>query len=39
MKKLRVVMSDFANDKIGNILYIIYKICRAFIIWYHEDDE
>lgn len=38
MKKITVMAKDFANDQIGKILYIIYKICRAFIIWYQEVD-
>lgn len=35
MKKVKVA----AQVTINQILYIIYRICRAFIIWYMEDEQ
>lgn len=35
MKKISAV----AKFGINEILYIIYRICRAFIIWFEEDDK
>lgn len=28
-----------AKVSLETILYVIYKICRAFIIWYQEDKR
>lgn len=28
-----------AKASLETILYVIYKICRAFIIWYQEDKR
>lgn len=32
-------MKKLTRITIEQILYIVYKICRAFIIWYHEKDD
>lgn len=29
----------FAKASLNTILYVIYKICRAFVIWYEMEDE
>lgn len=33
MKGIKIV----AKVSLNTILYVIYYICRAFIIWYQED--
>lgn len=32
-------MKKLAKVSINQVLYIIYKICRAYVIWYQEDKE
>lgn len=28
-----------AKVTINHVLYVIYKICKAYIIWYQEDQK
>lgn len=32
-------MKRLAKVSINKILYIIYRICRAYVIWYQEGDS
>lgn len=32
-------MKKLAKASLNQILYIIYRICRAYVIWYQEESD